>query len=349
MSQYGRRVVIQVTDRAANITGKTAKGDPISSADRVTIIDTKYSDLKVEFSFSKKLDSSESTDTGSIVIHNLTPETVKGLGKKYSEVTIACCYDDDSDEPLNIFKGDITGIEYVRIKGSNTCKIEMSSSEILLNHQYKFSRSFPEDTAFVQVVADLVKYFGIDVYNFPIEDDRIDYWSNLKFPHGVSFNGSIKEIFDALFRPLGLTWKYIDGQYLLITEAKIVPSVTSSDDNTIVLTEDTGLIGYPNIKTQDYTKSIDDAIEDNELFVKDKESKPAKDGTPKAPKKKVVRKFGVEFKCLINPAININSVIRIGTATGITDGLYRVRDIKVDGDTRGQSWYMSCFAENIGY
>lgn len=341
MPQFGRKLVLEVIDRAAG-------GDPVSDKELKTTIDTSISDFKVEFNFTKYLDFSESTNTGSVTIHNLSAETVKGFGKKYSRVKLYVGYVESAEDAQLLFEGDVTGIEFLKAKGSTTCKLEVSAYELLLNHEKKLSVTYPEKSTLVDVLTGSMKYFDIDQVGYPQNDAaKQKIFLETKFPLGISLSGSAKEVLDQILRPRGYNWAMLDTKTILITDSTEV-SQLSSGDNTIVLTEDTGLIGFPYMKTQDYTKSVDEATEDNELFLKDKEGKPAKDGTVKKAKKKVVRRFGVEFKALINPAVIPNSVIRIGTQAGVVDGLYRVREVKFSGDTRGQNWYMDCFAENIG-
>ena len=66
---------------------------------------------------------------------------------------------------------------------------------------------------------------------------------------------------------------------------------------------------------------------------------------------------GVTFKCLLNPRIKINSTVHIdptliierqysdGSEQGRIldqDGTYRIISLNIQGDTRGNDWYINC-------
>lgn len=122
----------------------------------------------------------------------------------------------------------------------------------------------------------------------------------------------------------------------------------------VYLSDDNGLVGTPVIKTEIANIGYNANLQDNEeewqkkdqKVLLDKEGKPRVDkktGNVKLSKQAKTRKVArknVVAKCLINSMIDYNSMVSIYTNSGITDGLYRVREIKIDGDTEGQNWYM---------
>lgn len=122
----------------------------------------------------------------------------------------------------------------------------------------------------------------------------------------------------------------------------------------IYLSDDNGLVGTPVIKTEIANIGYNANLQDNEEEWQKKQQKVLldKEGNPrvdkktgdiklsKQPKTRKVARKNVIAKCLINSMIDYNSMVSIYTNSGVTDGLYRVREIKISGDTGAQDWYM---------
>lgn len=157
------------------------------------------------------------------------------------------------------------------------------------------------------------------------------------FPRGRVLYQSTRDVMDNVAAQCGATWQLVDGQAQMVPTDKYVQEA-------IVLNSDTGLIGMP----------------------------------------QQTMGAGVNVRCLINPNIRLNGLVQIDQASvyraslsadevkalpsrareenvngnlsvnGIlqqpasiaADGLYIVKSIDYNGDTRGQPWYMDmmCFA-----
>lgn len=157
------------------------------------------------------------------------------------------------------------------------------------------------------------------------------------FPRGRVLYQSTRDVMDNVAAQCGATWQLVDGQAQMVPTDKYVQEA-------IVLNSDTGLIGMP----------------------------------------QQTMGAGVNVRCLINPNIRLNGLVQIdqasvyraslsadevkalpgrareenvngnlsvnGTlqqpASIAADGLYIVKSIDYNGDTRGQPWYMDmmCFA-----
>lgn len=123
----------------------------------------------------------------------------------------------------------------------------------------------------------------------------------------------------------------------------------------LVLSADTGLVGSPIIKTLIVDKQMDSALGEGEEVWSKKEQQviiDKKTGKPKVDKKtgkvkmtkkaknmKVARRT-VTAKCFINSMLDFNAQVSIMTESAICDGVYRVRSVKINGDTEGSDWYM---------
>lgn len=157
------------------------------------------------------------------------------------------------------------------------------------------------------------------------------------FPRGRVLYQSTRDVMDNVAAQCGATWQLVDGQAQMVPTDKYVQEA-------IVLNSATGLIGMP----------------------------------------QQTMEAGVNVRCLINPNIRLNGLVQIdqdsvyraslsadevkalpvrareenvngnlsvnGTlqqpASIAADGLYIVKSIDYNGDTRGQPWYMDmmCFA-----
>lgn len=123
----------------------------------------------------------------------------------------------------------------------------------------------------------------------------------------------------------------------------------------LVLSPDTGLVGTPIIKTMVVDKAYDSALAEGEEVWSKKEQRVLKDKKTgevkkdkktgevkmsKKPKNMKVARRTVVAKCLINSMLDFNAQVSIKTESAICDGVYRVRSVKISGDTDGSDWYM---------
>lgn len=125
------------------------------------------------------------------------------------------------------------------------------------------------------------------------------------------------------------------GGDIVLTDIRVAQDATPYEiGNCLVLSEATGLISLPYLKTKIVSESMDEvkANESEEVLNTD----PNKTSSSNKTK---VQRTSVHFKALINPQVMPNSVVKIVTGTDI-DGVYRVRDVQFSGDTHGQDWYM---------
>ncbi len=340
-----RAVRLEITNRAANIISRSST-QIISDQDDVTVIDTEIQDLPISFDFTKNLDQSENKDSGSIMIRGLSAETVKKFGFKFARVKLFTKYIGTGLPYQLLFEADVTGVEFKKENGTQ-CTLQVVGNVVKTMLANKVSLSFPEKSTFLSVVAGIASACGFIGYSAPFgKDESYIRLMSVTYPFGYSISGTPQEILDNFFRSYNLAWT-VAGDNQLVFAPHFVESLIIKDYNVISLSESSGLIGLPYLKTQDYTKSVDEAVEENELNLGVKVST-NKDGTKKESKKRRVRKVGIQLKALINPAITPNSVIDVVTEAGITDGMYRVRNVSFSGDTHGSDWYMDIFGEDTG-
>lgn len=342
--QYGRAIRLEITNRAANVISKTAT-TVVSDADDITIIDTEIQDIPVSFEYTKNQDQSEDKDVGSVTIQGISAETAKKFGFRFARVKLFVKYIGTGLPYQLLFEADVTGVEFKK-EGGTQCTLQLIGNIVRTTLANKVKLTFPENSDFVRVVAGLAKACGLIGFSAPFgKDQSFLQLERVNYPFGYSATGTPQEVLDAFFRSYNLAWR-VEGN-LLVFSPYFVGSLLVKDFNVVSLSEDTGLIGLPYIKTQDYTKSVDEAVEENEIDLGVKVTT-KKDGTKKESKKRRVRKVGVEVKALINPAVFPDSVIQVTTSTSTPDGLYRVKSVKFTGETHGSAWYMDISGEDVG-
>lgn len=342
--QYGRAIRLEITNRAANVISKTAT-TVVSDADDITIIDTEIQDIPISFEYTKNQDQSEDKDVGSVTIQGISAETAKKFGFRFARVKLFVKYIGTGLPYQLLFEADVTGVEFKK-EGGTQCTLQLIGNIVRTTLANKVKLTFPENSDFVRVVAGLAKECGLGGFAAPFEkDESYIQLEKVNYPFGYAATGTPQEVLDAFFRSYNLAWRIEDN--LLVFSPYFVGSLVVRDYNVISLSEDTGLIGLPYIKTQDYTKSVDEAVEENEIDLGIKVTT-KKDGTTKESKKRRVRKVGVEVKALINPAVFPDSVIQVTTSTSTPDGLYRVKSVKFTGETHGSAWYMDISGEDVG-
>lgn len=126
-------------------------------------------------------------------------------------------------------------------------------------------------------------------------------------------------------------------------------------NKSLMLNEHTGLIGTPVLTTPITSKQYNEALAEGEVVWERKYPKVVidkKTGKPKTDKKtgqvkmtKTPKKFKVArrtvvIKCFINYVIEFNTLITLQSKAQYCDGVYRVRSVKIKGDTNGSDWHM---------
>lgn len=123
--------------------------------------------------------------------------------------------------------------------------------------------------------------------------------------------------------------------------------------HSLFLSPNTGLLGTPTMTTEIVDKKYDEGLASGEevwskkqqKVLRDKEGKARTDkktGEVKLSKKPKTYKAArrtVNCRCQLNSMLDFNSMVTIQTESGICDGLYRVRSIKINCDTEG-TWEM---------
>ena len=303
--------------------------------------------LRIEFEYSKSIDQSEATSSGWVRIHNLSQDTVKNFGgARFSQVTVYTGYESDPNSFGVLFRADVTNIKYQKDKGTITT-IELSNSFTDLVVGQKIANTLPENVTRKEVIDSILDIVWKGKATEVVVNSKT---LQIPYPYGYVAHGTKKSVLDEFCRANDIQWSILnkaDGDVLYL-ESRVQDGTASyPDKQSIVLNSDTGLIGLPYLDMEKITKNMDDSLGEGEFELNAK-PKYNKDGTldDKPRKKKKVAVYNVSCKALIDSSVNPQTLIRIETEEGSTDGLYRVQDAKFSGDTFGNDWYMSLNLRN---
>ena len=303
--------------------------------------------LRIEFEYAKSIDHSEATSSGWVRIHNLSQDTVKGFGgSRFSQVTVSTGYESDPNSFGILFRADVTNIKYQKDKGTVTT-IELSNNFTDLVVGQKVVNTLPEGVTRKEALDKILSIVWKDSPSQVVINSKV---LNLPYPFGYTAHGTKKAVLDEFCRANDVQWTVLNeaGADVLHLESRLQDGTAFyPEKQSIVLNSDSGLIGLPYLSMEKVTKNMDDSLGEGEYELNAK-PKYKKDGTldDKPRKKKKVAVYNVSCKALIDSSVNPQTLIRIETEDGSTDGLYRVQDAKFTGDTFGNDWYMTLELRN---
>ncbi len=133
-------------------------------------------------------------------------------------------------------------------------------------------------------------------------------------PYGYPLNGSPKEVLDAFCEANQLEWRVDNGALYVTDEAGLV---NKNKALAPIISPSTGLVGIP--------------------FRRTEKGKKAKDSK--------TRRSGVQFNALLKPELVPGALIYLESVD--IKGWYKITDIQMQGDYRGNDWYSSCFCSLV--
>lgn len=333
--------------------------------------------FRIDFDYNEYLDQSSSSNTGTIKIYNLSVATFGKIGTRFkTEVEIWCGY---KNKQLNtvgrLCIGGLTSKSRVRDGTDFITSISFQTAIKQLHAGQKLSLSYRPKETLMSVISDVTQSAGFDTTVEITKEDQdkygadiIDRVQRVNFPHGISFQGTPKQVFDQICEmfPVSYTidprdskhiiWHLREGSYQKFisiqdslqigNDVKSTVKIQDTSNSALVLSIETGLIDSPYVETVEVQTGYSDALDDNEELVKKKAIKPKtnakgevlkdKEGNvkyTKPSKNKTIARTVVNAKSLINPAIKPNSWVKLEHTINQVDGFYRVRNIKYIAST----------------
>lgn len=262
--------------------------------------------LQVTFDISKSMNNKKKTNSASIEVYNLTDDQLKILDTDYPAAVFSAGYT-DTGGVKRLFAGQVNNVTTRKSGTDRISQIQMGSGYTELNHEV-LSQVVPPGKNVQDAIEELRKAIGADrgVYNGTNLNNQIIY--------GYPLSGTPKEMLDELSEKYNLNWQ-LDGDVLYVNNND--RANTENFNQAYVISEFTGMVDIPYRATLNKGRS----------------------------KKDKVKKPGVQFKILLNPAITAGDIIRLEDT--LITGWYKVEDIRHTGSWRASPWYSEIKATTL--
>lgn len=277
-------------------------------------------DLRFSFSIEKTL--TETLNTSTIRIYNLSPSSRKLVETPNNAVVLKAGYREDKGA-LTIFVGIVRRSLTIREGPDWVTELELDDG-LIAYRDSKFSTSFAPGTLAVNVLTEVAKQFGLPVGKFP--SSILDK----QYPKGFSFVGRARDGMNKVCNYLGLEWS-IQNQ-----EVQVLKKGGSRERTAIVLSANTGMIKSPELeaKTMSDKLAAKQGLTTNSQGVIEKKSdKLLASGKTPADRLEVQ---GYKVESLMQPTILPGDVVKV-EAVGI-DNFFKVEKVTHQGDTHGAEW-----------
>lgn len=262
--------------------------------------------LQVTFDISKSMNNKKKTNSASIEVYNLTDDQLKILDTDFPAAVFSAGYE-DTGGVKRLFSGQVNNVTTRKSGTARVTQIQMGSGYTELNHEV-LSQVVPAGKNVEAAVEELRKAIGADrgVYNGTNLNNQIIY--------GYPLSGTPKEMLDELSEKYNLNWQ-LDGDVLYVNNND--RANTENFNQAYIISEFTGMVDIPYRATLNKGRS----------------------------KKDKVKKPGVQFKILLNPAITAGDIIRLEDT--LITGWYKVEDIRHTGSWRSNPWYTQISATTL--
>jgi hypothetical protein len=275
--------------------------------------------LRVRFSIKQR--TAGQPNIATVKITNQSPSLAKALTQasaEYTPIVISAGYVDNQGV---LFQGNLVRAIYGRENPTDTLTTILAADGGQAHDYATVSQTLAAGSTpqqHVNVAIQALSKYGVSL---GFVGPKVDL-STPVYPRAVSLFGMARKVLDDVARSKGATWSIQNSKVHIVTPDDALPG------NAIMLNSATGLIGMPTLETG-----------------------------------------GVYARSLINPQLKVNSLVKIDQASiqgllpqlgpngqptpGTTpndignptmpnlaaNGVYKVFEISVDGDTRGQNWY----------
>lgn len=276
---------------------------------------------KLRFSFSIEKTLTETLNTSTIKIYNLSPDSRKTVEAPNNAVVLKAGYAKDKGA-LTIFVG-IVRRSLTRREGSDwVTELELDDG-LIAYRDSKFTTTFQPGSSGIAVMRQVADQFGLPVLALPALEDKI-------YPNGFSFVGRVRDAMNKVCNYMGCEWS-IQNQ-----EIQILKKGGSRERTALVISQDTGMIGSPELeaKTMSEKLAAQQGLTTNSdgvvTVVTDRLTETGK--TPKAR----LEVQGYKVNTLMQPTMLPGDVIKI-EAEGVNN-FFKVEKVTHQGDTHGNEW-----------
>lgn len=305
-------------------TGEIVVGKP--SGEAVSI-----KDLRFEFDITKT--SSKTANKATIKVYNGNPDTIAMMETVNNIVIIRAGYVRDVGA-ATIFTGTVCRSLTIQDGADIVTEMELLDSVIPLRDA-KYAKSFPPNTSAMTVLNSVASNFGL-----PIKMS-IKNVVDKQYIGGFASNGRVRDAMDRVCNYLGLEWSAQDGEIQIIKKGGVYA------DTAVVLSKDTGMIGFPRreAKTMTEKTAAKEGLKYGQKGII-RTVVAVDDPTSKLKDKVTLEVQGYRVESLLNPAIYPGAYVQL-ISRGIDKEFFRVEEARYTGDTHGQDWKVDALLRYI--
>lgn len=264
--------------------------------------------LQISFRVKKHIDNKEKSNEASIVLYNLSEDSINYIQRPDTAVILKVGYNGANK---SLFTGIVKEVDTDDRAGSTDRKTTLRCLPAdPLVYKPNISKTFPANTSPRTIINYLVDQ-SPTLSRASFNSDVID----TKFPFGYTIEGNVRSILTDLSRDFNFQYR-IDGQRIYVNDPDKFQS-PNSVSRAFVISPETGLINVPVYASADGKTTKDD-----------------KD-----------RKDGVKFKSLINALLVPGSAVSIKDTSIV--GVYRLNAVEYSGDWRGSKWQATCWCSKL--
>lgn len=277
-------------------------------------------DLRISFSIEKT--ATETLNTSTIKIYNLSQSSRKLVETPNNAVVLKAGYVDDIG-PVTIFVGIVRRSLTLREGPDWITELELDDG-LIAYRDSKVSVSFSPGSLGINVLEQVASKFGLPVAKFPSEV------LNKTYPQGFSFVGRVRECMSKVCNYLGLEWS-IQNQ-----EIQVIKKGGHLERSALLISSNTGMLDSPELeaKTMSDKLAAKQGITTKSDGVTTKKSdKLTVSGNPPKDRLEVQ---GYKVRSLLQPTVLPGSLIQL-QARGV-DNFFKVEKVTHQGDTHGKEW-----------
>lgn len=260
------------------------------------------SNLQVTFDISKSTNNKDRTNSASIEVINLDPDTLALLDTDYPAAVFSCGYE-DTNSLQRIFSGRVTNVATRKNGADLATQLQLGAVYTEINHEVLSSLVAPgrnvKDVA--EAIRQAIPGVSRGIYNGTNLNNEIIY--------GYPLSGTPKEMLDELSEKYELDWQ-IEEDTLYVHNNDRANSENFNE--AYVISEDTGLIGSAYRVNPQVRKS----------------------------KKNKAKKPGVQWTMLLNPDIRAGDIVLLQDT--LIQGYFKIETLRHYGGFRDNSWYTDC-------
>ncbi|CBX44532.1 hypothetical protein P88_00210 [Erwinia phage phiEt88] len=288
-------------------------------------------DLRFEFDITKT--ASKTANEATIKVYNAAPDTIALMEAVNNIVIIKAGYVNDIGA-VTIFTGTTCRSLTYQDGPDVITEMELRDSVIPLRDA-KISVSFPPSTSALTVLDGVSKNFGL-----PIKKS-VSGVTDKQYISGYAYNGRVRDAMDRVCNYLGLEWSAQDSEIQIIKKGGVYA------DTAVVLSADTGMVGYPRreAKTMTEKTAAKQGLKYGQKGIV-RTVIDVEDPTAKLKERITLEVQGYRVKSLLNPAIYPGAYVQL-KSRGINGEFFRVEEARITGDTHGQDWSVEALLRYI--